>query len=163
MARSSREVTKILKSYRTPSFPGSFSLVQKFRHALRDRLGIDIQLGELKDILEKDLSYQMSKVRKKNPNQRCIVSNGVTISGQVDTCFINLKIPRNQAEKSKNPNGSEKVLEYYFLMVIDVLSRFIYSAVLPKEINKKSLKKAFEVLLDGPQKMPRFELNFYTY
>ena len=48
-------------------------------------------------------------------------------------------------------------------MVIDVLSRFIYSAVLPKEINKKSLKKAFEVLLDGPQKMPRFELNFYTY
>ena len=87
----------------------------------------------------------------------------MTISGQVDTCFINLKIPRNQAEKSKNPNGSEKVLEYYFLMVIDVLSRFIYSAVLPKEINKKSLKKAFEVLLDGPQKMPRFELNFYTY
>ena len=65
MARSSREVTKILKSYRTPSCPGSFSSVQKFRHALRDRLGIDIQLGELKDILEKDLSYQMSKVRKK--------------------------------------------------------------------------------------------------
>ena len=56
MTRSRREVTKILKSYRTPSFPGSFSSAQKFRHALRERLGIDIQLGELKDILEKDLS-----------------------------------------------------------------------------------------------------------
>ena len=63
MARSSREVTKIFKSYRTPSIPGSFSSVQKFRHALRDRLGIDIQLGELKDILEKDFSNNKKVVR----------------------------------------------------------------------------------------------------
>ena len=88
--------------------------------------------------------------------KRRIVSNGVTISGQVDTGFIHLKLPRDLDEKKKNPQGLDSTLDYRFLMVIDVLSRYIYCTALPIEINKKTLKEAFTILFEGPQKMPRF-------
>ena len=163
MTRSRREIRKILRYYRTPSFPASFMAAKKFRHALKERLGIDIGLRELEDILEKDLSYQMSKVRGKNPNKRRIVSNGVTISAQVDTAFIHLKIPRNLAAQKKNPKGSARILDYKFLATIDVMSRYIYCTSLPQKINKETLKQAFDVLLKGPQKMPRFVLQFGNF
>ena len=121
MPRSSRDIRKILRYYKTPNFPGSFMSAKKFRHALKERLGINIGLRELENILDKDLSYQMSKVKPKNPNKRRIVSNGVTISGQVDTAFIHLKIPRNLAAKTKDPKGSARILDYKFLMAIEVL------------------------------------------
>ena len=156
MSRTRRDVQKILKYYKSPFFPASFSSAKKFKHALKERLGIEIGLRELEDILDKHLSYEMSKVRRKNPNTRRIVSNGVTISGQVDTAFVHLKIPRTLAQKQKDPEGVSKILEYNFLMIIDVLSRYIYCAVLPKNINKDTLEEAFGKLLNGPQKMPRF-------
>ena len=70
MTRSHRDIRKILKYYRTPSFPGSFSSARKLRHALKERLGMEIGLRELEDILDKDLSHQMSKIRPLNPNKR---------------------------------------------------------------------------------------------
>ena len=70
MPRSRRDIKKILRYYRTPSFPGSFSSAKKLRYALKERLGMDIGLKELEDILDKDLSRQMSKIRPLNPNKR---------------------------------------------------------------------------------------------
>ena len=75
MAVSRRDVRKILKPYKTPWFPGSYSSPQKFIRGVRDRLRIDLGLRELKDILEKNLAFQMSKVKPLNPNKRRIVSN----------------------------------------------------------------------------------------
>ena len=34
--------------------------------------------------------------------------------------------------------------------------RYIYATPLPKNINKDTLKVGFDVLFNGPQKMPRF-------
>ena len=70
MARSRRDIQKILRAYKSPSFPGSFMSAKKFRQGLKERLRIDIGLRELEDILEKDISYEMSKVRRRNPNKR---------------------------------------------------------------------------------------------
>ena len=70
MPRSRRDIKKILRYYRTPSFPGSFSSAKKLRYALKERLGMDIGLKELEDILDKDLSRQMSKIRPLNPDKR---------------------------------------------------------------------------------------------
>ena len=123
MTRSQREIKKIRKYYSLPSFPASFTSTKKFRKALKDRLGIDIGIRELEDILYKDLAYQMSKVRPKNPTQRKIVANSVTVSAQVDTGFIHLKVPASLAEKNKE--GAPKIVDHKFLMVIDILSRCI--------------------------------------
>ena len=64
MPRSQQEVKKILSYYKKPSFAASFSSPEKFKYALKEHLGIDIGLRELRDILEKDLAYNMSKVKK---------------------------------------------------------------------------------------------------
>ena len=101
MPVSRRDVRKILKAYKTPWFPGSYSSPQKFIKGVRERLRIDVGLRELKDILEKDLAFQMSKVKPLNPNKRRIVSNSVTVSAQIDTGFIHLKIPKTLKEKKK--------------------------------------------------------------
>ena len=65
---------------------------------------------------------------------------------QVDTGFIHNTIPRTLAEKKKNPELKEKVKK--FILILDVLSRYIYAKPLPEQINKTTLKKAFDELLE---------------
>ena len=97
----------------------------------------------------------MSKVKPLNPNKRRIVSNSVTVSAQIDNGFIHLKIPKTLTEKKKNPEGPSKILDYKFVMIIDLLSRYIYCEALSK-IDKHTLKNALDTLFKGPEKMPRF-------
>ena len=149
MPLSRKEVKEIISHYRNPEFPGSFAGALKFKHALKEHLGINVKQRELQNILDKDLAYNMEKVKKKSIHNRRIVANGVGISAQIDVGRIHLKI-----DPSKK--GTSKTLDYYFLMVIDIMSRFIYCLELPVNINKNTLKSALETLLNGSQKMPRF-------
>ena len=75
---------------------------------------------------------------------------------QVDTGFIHNTIPRTLEEKKKNPELKEKVKKFYFILILDVLSRYIYAKPLPEQINKTTLKKAFDELLE--EKMPNFNV-----
>ena len=55
--------------------------------------------------------------------------------------------------KSKNQN-KHTTTNYKFLLVIDVMSRYLYATPLPKNVNKVTLKQAFEKLFK--EGMPHF-------
>ena len=100
MVCSRAEVRKIIRLWKTISFPGSFSNPVKFRRALQDHAPeINVSLGELKNILNNDLSRQMQSVKPRNPKMRHVTSDGVTIQGLVDIVYINLTKPQTLAEK----------------------------------------------------------------
>ena len=154
-----REKTRILKLYNQISFPGSFSSTKKFRHSLRENANIEISERALKSILEDDLFHKMTRVRPKNPIQRPIVLNSVVVSAQVDTAFIQLRVPRTLAQRKQRypfQKSEDVIINHNFILILDILSRFCYAKPIPKEVNKDTLKTALNKLFE--EGMPKFNI-----
>ena len=64
---------RILRLWNSPSFPGSFTSARRFKEELKKHAGIEIGQKMLENILNKDLAYQMSRTRVKNPHKKRII------------------------------------------------------------------------------------------
>ena len=67
-----------------------------------------------------------------------------------------MRVPRTLEERKRNPQGKDRVIKHFFILVVDCLSRFCYGKPLPEQINQNTLRKAFnEMFLE---KMPNFNV-----
>lgn len=145
MAAKKRDVlvSKVLKSYFNPSFPGSFSAINKFRAGLKEKLDIDLSYREVRNILKRNLWYQTSVVKVKRFPTRKVYSQGVGLEGIVDAAYLYLPVSGGKIEK-----------RWAFLVCLDLHSRYVYTQAL-KKVNPQELKLAFGKLF-RIQNMPRF-------
>ena len=127
---------KILKTYFSLKFPGSFQGISTFRESLKDNLGIHIGHSALRRILKSSLPYQVNVTKSRKFKTRANYSRGVYIECYADPIFIPInKVKKNKQEKAKQKN-------FLALVVVDVHSRMLYSTKLAR-INPECLKRAF--------------------
>ena len=134
VSRKLRE--KILRSYYTLKFPGSFQGVSTFRESLKNNLKIDISHSALRKILKSSLPYQVNITKSNRFPTRANYSRGVYIECYADPIFI----PYVKKVK-KNKQAKEKTINFLALVVADVHSRMLYTTKLPS-INPECLKRS---------------------
>lgn len=122
----------ILKKYQDPSFPASYQSVKKFKEALKSQLNIDVSYRTLRSILKSNLLYQTHVTLPKKFKTRKVYSQGVGIEALTDCAYLTL-----------NQNGFTKT--FIFLLVMDKMSRFVYSTPVSR-VNPTELKKAYQLL-----------------
>lgn len=130
---------KILAKYTNPSFPGSFSGIDKFYKAIKIS-NSKLNVSDIKKALEKQKTYSLHKpIRKNFPRSQVIVSS-IDDTWQIDLV--------DMAKIAKENKGYR-----YILTVIDVLSKFAW-AVPVKNKDQYSITQAFETILKSSNRVP---------
>ena len=140
---SSRNIKKILQSYYSLDFPGSYSGLQTFHESVKANLGINISLNALRKLLKNEMHYQIHFPRKKNLLHRANYARGSNLEAFADVVYLRY-----------GPGNKEMMV---FLVVLDVFCRYMYATLIPSKIvNPTTMEKAFKKLFR--QKMPSFPL-----
>ena len=140
---SARNIKRILQSYYSLDFPGSYSGVKTFHEAVKTHLGIDISLNALRKLLKSEMHYQIHFPRKKNVLHRANYARGSNLEAFADVVYLRF-----------GPNNEHLMV---FLVVLDIFCRYLYAVLIPSKIvNPTTMETAFKKLFR--QGMPTFPL-----
>ena len=155
---------KVIQKYIDPSQPGSFSGLETFYRALEPSQKKLVSKPQIKNWLQSQNSYTFHYPRKFKYERNQLVVGGIDRTWQADLADF-----QNIARYNDNFK--------YVLVVIDVLSKFVF--VVPiKNKTSKSIIFAFELILNKSERKPKQlqtdegkefikflkvnEINFYT-
>lgn len=131
---------KILEKYTTPSFPGSFSGVDKLYRALKED-NPKLKLADVTKELSQHETYTLHRPIKKKYKTSQVVVSGIDDTWQIDLVDMATAADENDDYR-------------YILTVIDVFSKYAW-AVASKKKDKNSIADAFNSILAATKRRPK--------
>jgi transposase InsO family protein len=136
-----REKALVRRAYFDPAHAGGFSSAGKLHKALHGR----ISLSKIKKFIQSQESYTVLRQAKRKFQRLKVVSPFINYMWDMDTASMSYYV-KGDVEKKFFPekNGGYK----YFLVVIDVFSKFLRTAPL-KTLNAGEMKTVLTDILSG--------------